>query len=175
MATTQEIVKQLLELEETIEGQVESQHERDTRNTLQLEVQQKIESIDEFLIEVRKREFVMDASIEALKEEEDRLKTRRRALSRTKDWFNQKLLPFVIEKLGDEDGIWETDIARYKLYETYGEVKVDRSLVDDKYKKVEVRESIDKSKARKDAMNAHKNGKLIKGLSIERLKRVRRS
>jgi hypothetical protein len=117
----------------------------------------------------------MDASIEALKEEEDRLKTRRRALSRTKDWFNQKLLPFVIEKLGDEDGIWETDIARYKLYETYGEVKVDQSLVDDKYKKVEVRESIDKSKARKDAMNAHKNGKLIKGLSIERLKRVRRS
>ena len=173
MATTQEIVKQLLELEESLDTDEGSQYVRETKNTLQLEIQQKIESIDEFLIEVRKREFVMDASIEALKEEEDRLKTRRRALSRTKDWFNHKLLPFVIEKLGDEDGIWETDIARYKLYETYGEVKVDPSLV--KYKKVEVRESIDKSKARKDAMNAHKDGKLIKGLSIERLKRVRRS
>lgn len=175
MATTQEIVKQLLELEETIENQVESEYERDTRDTLQLEVQQKIENIDEFLIEVRKREFIMDASIEALKEEEDRLKTRRRALLRTKDWFNHKLLPFVIEKLGDEDGIWETDIARYKLYETYGEVKVDAALVDIRYKKVDIRESIDKNLARKDAMKAHKDGKSIKGLSIERLKRVRRS
>ena len=60
MATTQEIVKQLLELEESIEeNSVDGQEERDTRNALQLEVQQKIENIDEFLMEVKKREFAM--------------------------------------------------------------------------------------------------------------------
>lgn len=78
----------------------------------------------------------------------------------------------VVEELGDDNGVYETDTARYKLYETFGPVAVvDDGLIPDEYKVVKMTESIDKKKARKDLTQ----GVDIPGFFIEKVKRVRRS
>lgn len=78
----------------------------------------------------------------------------------------------VVEELGDDNGVYETDTARYKLYETFGPVAVvDDGLIPDEYKVVKMTESIDKKKARKDLTQ----GVDVPGFFIEKVKRVRRS
>ena len=110
--------------------------------------------------------------VEALTKEIQRLKTRRRATNSLKDYFNKTLIPMVVEELGDDNGVYETDTARYKLYETFGPVAVvDDGLIPDEYKVVKMTESIDKKKARKDLTQ----GVDVPGFFIEKVKRVRRS
>jgi hypothetical protein len=77
----------------------------------------------------------------------------------------------VIEEVG-KDGVYETDTARYKLYETFGPVGItDENKIPNEYKKVTMVESIDKKKARTDLVA----GVDIPGFTIWKVKRVRRS
>ena len=127
-------------------------------------------------MELNKKEHLIDAEVEALKDEIDRLKSRRRGLVRTKDFFNKSLLPAVIMEIGNDDGVYETDTARYKLYETFGPVDVDPYNISDDFKKVEIVEKLDKVKARKAAIaafNAEKD--MPEGITIKKVKRVKRS
>ena len=138
-------------------------------------IREKITKVDKFVVNLSKKEHLIDAEIEAYKDEIDRLKNRKSSLEGLKKFFNEYLLPIVVMELG-KDGVWETNIARYKLYETYGGVDIDPDVISDDYKKVEIKESIDRAKARKIAMSHDKAGKeLPAGITIKKIKRVRRS
>ena len=79
-------------------------------------------------------------------------------------------------EIGNDDGVYETDTARYKLYETFGPVDVDPHSISDDFKKVEIVEKLDKVKARKAAISAFNAGQeMPPGIDINKVKRVKRS
>ena len=184
MPTTKELVGELIDVNQQLEYLEQSNdldmdvHKRleETRMTIHKEVKSKIQNVDYFMVELNKKEHLIDAEVEALKDEVERLKSRRRALVRTKDYFNKQLLPAVIMEVGNEDGVYETNTARYKLYETFGPVDVDPHEISDDFKKVEIVEKLDKVKARKAAISAFNSGDdMPPGLNIRKIKRVKRS
>jgi len=139
---------------------------------IQGDIRKKVDGIDHFMVELSRREHLIDAEIEAIKAEECRLKVRRNAVERTKEFFTKNLLPMVVEELGDDNGVYETDTARYKIFESYGPVAViDEEAIPDGYKTMEYVEKINKKKARQDLTRGEK----IPGFHIEKVKRVRRS
>jgi len=86
------------------------------------------------------------------------------------------LLPAAILEIGNDDGIYETSTARYKLYETFGPVDIDPHSLPDDFKKVEILEKLDKVKARKAAISAFNAGQeMPPGIDIKKVKRVKRS
>ena len=136
-----------------------------------MQIKSKVDSIDYFMVNISRKEHLIDAEIEALNDEIHRLKVRRKATESLKKYFNQTLIPMIVEEVGT-DGVYETDISRYKLYETFGPIAItDETLVPDEYKKVTMVESIDKKKARTDLTK----GVDILGMTISKVKRVRRS
>mgnify|MGYP003137356946 CR=1 FL=1 len=140
------------------------------------EMREKIDRVDHFVLDVKRKEHLIDAEVEALKAEIERLKGRRRAVGNFKRFVNDFLLPMVIKEVGTDDGIWETDTARYKLYQTYGPVDVNPDKISNEFKKVEIKESIDKVKARNAAITAHKSGNdMPEGIDIKRVDKVRRT
>ena len=142
---------------------------------IQIVIKNKISKVDKFVVNLSTKEHLIDAEVEAYKDEIHRLRSRKTALENLKKFFNEYLLPIVVGELG-KDGVWETDIARYKLYETFGAVEVDIDTVNEAFKKVEIKETIDRAKARKVAMSHAKAGKpLPEGITIKKVKRVRRS
>jgi len=147
------------------------------RDGLQLKMKEKVKSIDYFSQNLKERDYLLSAEIEAHKDEIDRLRNRQRALDATSDYLNKILLPMLIEELGDENGVLETDTARYKLYETFGSVIVtDQDKVPEDFIKTKITQSIDKAKARKVCMQLVKdNAELPEGLTITKVKRVKRS
>ena len=148
----------------------------DSRKALELEVRNKIDKVDHVVLEVKRKEHLIDAEVDALKNEIDRLKQRKRSINKFRDFVNKVLLPMVIEEVGNKDGVWETDVARYKLYETYGAVDVNPELCSKDFIKVEIKESIDRVKARNAAISADKNDKpMPDGIEIRKVQRVRRS
>ena len=79
----------------------------------------------------------------------------------------------IIKTVGN-DGIFQTDTTRYKLYQTWGPLEVtDEEAVSDNYKSYKV--EVDKKKARQDAIKAAEDGMGIAGFAIEKVDRVRRS
>ena len=146
------------------------------KKKLQTTIRHKISNIDYFMVEMKKLEHLIDAEVESLKDEIERLKNRRRGLERTQDFFNRQLLPAVIQEIGDEDGVYETNTARYKLYETFGPVNIDHDTILNDFKKVEILEKVDKVKARKAAINAFKAGQdMPPGINVNLVKRVKRT
>jgi len=184
MATTKELVGELIDVNQEIEY-LEKLPELDMdslkrleehRVTLHQQVKNKLDNVDYFMVELNKREHLIDAEVEALKDEINRLKSRRRGLEKTMDYFNKTLLPAVILEIGNDDGVYETNTARYKLYETYGGVEIDPHAVSDDFKRIQIVEKLDKVKARKAAISAHKAGdNMPEGINITRVKRVKRT
>ena len=180
MASTKELVGELIDVEQQLSMSSEDEEGyanlQDTQKQLQTQVKQKIQNVDHFMLELKKREHLIDAEVEALKDEIARLKTRRKGLERTNDFFNRQLLPAVIMEIGNEDGVYETATTRDKLYETFGPVFVDAHTVSDEFKKVEILEKLDKVKARKAAINAFNSGQdMPSGIEISKVKRVKRT
>jgi len=184
MATTKELVGALIDINQEMESLEQGndidmeQHKslEEARMTLHKEVKSKIQNVDYFMVELNKKEHLIDAEVESLKDEIDRLKSRRRGLVKTKDFFNKNLLPAVIMEIGNDDGVYETNTARYKLYETFGPVGVDPHAISDDFKKVEIVEKLDKVKARKAAISAFNAGQeMPPGIDIKKVKRVKRS
>ena len=184
MATTKEIVGELIDVNQQIESLEQrsdidmDEHKllEESRIVLQREVRDKIQNVDYFMMELNKKEHLIDAEVEALKDEIARLRSRRKGLERTKDFFNKNLLPAVIMEIGSDDGVYETSTARYKLYETFGPVDVDPHIISDDFKKVEIIEKLDKVKARKAAISAFNAGQeMPPGIDINKVKRVKRS
>jgi len=79
-------------------------------------------------------------------------------------------------EIGNEDGVYETNTARYKLYETFGPVDVDPHTISNDFKKVEIVEKLDKVKARKAAISAfNAESDMPQGINIKKVKRVKRT
>ncbi len=178
--TTKELIGELIDTELNLmleENPEEKKVIQTQLANIHTQIKSKVEKLDYFLIQVNKKEGLIDAEIEVYKDEIERLKNRKKAAEKTKSFFNSVLLPMVIEEVGDSNGVWQTDTARYKLYETYGPLIIeDTEALDSKYKNVEITEKIDKKLARADAMSAHKSGEEIPaGMSLYKIKRVRRS
>ena len=175
MATTKEL------LGEYIDAEVELQIADTNEELLDAEakvqgiaglIRRKADGIDHFMLELSKREHLIDAEIEAIKGEIRRLQVRRKAVESTKKYLNGVLIPLIVEELGDDNGVYETNTARYKLYETFGPVVVtDEDSIPDDFKVMKYTESIDKKKARTHLTNGEK----IPGFYIEKIKRIKRS
>ena len=170
-----EIDKELLEVSETEVGQHDeelaeiAQSIDDTKSL----IAKKTSGIDYFILEMNKKSNLIDAEISTLMDEVKRLRTHKKAIKRSEDYLNKELIPMIIETAGN-DGIFETDTTRYKLYETWGPIEVtDENEIPDQYKRYKV--EIDKKGARKDIIDLAENGMGISGFRIEKTKRVRRS
>jgi len=160
-------------LEET---ESEYQYVTNELTILQQTLKKKMDNIDKFMVNLNKRKHLIVGEIEAQTFEMTRLKKRKNAISSTLQYFNEHLLPSIIHEVGDRNGVFETNTARYKLYKSYGPVKIDEDLISDDYKKVQMVESVNKTKARKDAIDAHKtSAKFPNGISIYQVEKVRRS
>tara|TARA_R110002074_G_scaffold221702_3_gene392428 strand:+ start:4011 stop:4592 length:582 start_codon:yes stop_codon:yes gene_type:complete len=147
------------------------------RDTLQVKMKDKVQSIDFFSQNIKERDYLLSAEIEAHKDEVERLRNRQRALTATSDYLNKVLLPLIIEEIGDENGVLETNTARYKLYETYGSVIItDQSALADAFIKTEIVQKVDKAKLRKVCMSTAREGGIFpSGATITKVKRVKRS
>jgi hypothetical protein len=161
------------DLEET---ESEYKHIVNELTILQQTLKKKMDNIDKFMVNLNKRKHLIVGEIEAQTFEMARLKKRKNAISSTLQYFNEHLLPSIIHEIGDKNGVFETNTARYKLYNSYGPVKIDEQLLGNDYKQVKMIDSINKAKARKDAIHAHKAGtQFPNGISIYQIEKVRRS
>ena len=146
------------------------------QHNIESEIKDKVKNIDSFMLDLNRREHVVDANIEAMKEEIDRLQARKKALEQSKKFFNKFLLPIIIKEAGDENGVYETDTARYKLYQTWGPLELTGDQIDDQYMYTRTSEVIDRQKARADAIAASEKGEdLPTGFKIKKVDRIRRS
>ena len=173
--TTKDLLGDYIYLEIQAEYQTEESDVTEVLNSMEevkSQIKRKVDGIDHFMLELSRREHLIDAEIEAIKAEETRLKVRRKAVQSLKDYFNGSLIPMVVEELGDDNGVYETDTARYKLYETWGPVVVvNEDEIPNDFKKVVMTEAVDKKKARQ----VMTKGATVPGFSISKVKRIRRS
>jgi hypothetical protein len=124
------------------------------------------------MLELNKKESLINAEIEVIKQEEKRLRVRRKAVESLKKYFNEILLPMVITELGDRDGVYETDTARYKMFDAWGPVTIyNESEVPDDFMTIKTVYSVNKKKAREIL----KEGASVPGLGMTKVKRIRRS
>ena len=59
------------------------------QHNIESEIKDKVKNIDSFMLDLNRREHVVDANIEAMKEEIDRLQARKKALEQSKKFFNK--------------------------------------------------------------------------------------
>tara|TARA_Y100000310_G_C20681689_1_gene816364 strand:- start:2485 stop:2901 length:417 start_codon:yes stop_codon:yes gene_type:complete len=136
----------------------------------------KADGIDNFVIELQRRGNLIEAEIQTLKNEITRMKIRKKAIERIKQYLTDIIFPMIVETFGN-NGIYETNTARYKLFKTFGKVIIDESCksAQKRYLKAKIEDFWDKAQARKDIMLAYKDNKKIEGVTIKRLTKVRRS
>ena len=178
MPTARDLIGEHIDIELEMElcDEEEFAEKNQALQVLRQEIKRKTDNIDRFMVEISRREHLIDAEIESTKIEIERLRNRRSAMLKTKDYFNKVLLPIIINEVGDDRGVFETDTARYKLYETYGPVEIDEKSVSSKYMVTQILQKVDKKKARADAIAHKKEGKALpEGIKIYKVPRVRRS
>lgn len=145
----------------------------DAISEVKKEISNKTSGIDHFIVEMNKNTNLIDAEIKTHMDEVKRLRNRKNAIKRTEEYFNKELLPMIIDTCGN-DGVFQTDTTRYKMYETWGPIEItDEEAINDAYKRYKV--EIDKKAARKACIEAAEDGLGISGFKLEKVKRVRRS
>ena len=175
--TTKDIISEFIDLQTDLlladDNEEQLQIEEKISNVQSI-MKRKVDKIDRFAMAISTKESVIDAEIDSLTKEINRLKLRKKAGLKLKEFFNNHLLPAVVREMGN-DGIFETPTARYKLYKSYGKIEVNQELATD-YINIKMEHVIDKKRARKDAIEADKEGReLPAGLSIEKVDRIRRT
>ena len=179
--TTRDLIGTLIDLQVDRDNQelIEPDNEGalalidDAIDEVKKEIANKTSGIDHFIVTMNKNTNLIDAEIKTHMDEVKRLRCRKNAIKRTEDYFNKELLPMIIDTCGN-DGVFQTDTTRYKMFETWGPIEIiDEESINDNYKRFKV--EIDKKKARKDAIAAAEDGMGISGFSIQKVKRVRRS
>ena len=172
-----ELDRQMLALQPTPDDDTETNQEImkiDIAITnIKNDIARKTSGIDHMIVEMNKNTNLIDAEIKTHMDEVKRLRNRKNAIKKTEEYFNKELLPMIIETAGN-DGVFQTDTTRYKMFETWGPLEVtDEEAINDNYKRYKV--EIDKKKARKEVIAAAEDGLGISGFKIEKVKRVRRS
>ena len=175
--TTKEIIGEFIDLQTDLmlaEDNEEQLIIEEKISSIQSVMKKKVDNIDRFAVAISRKEGLIDAEIDSLTKEINRIKLRKKAGLQLKEFFNNQLLPAVVREMGN-DGVFETPTARYKLYKSYGKVEVNQELAKD-YVNIKMEQVIDKKRARKDAIAADREGKeLPTGISIQKVDRVRRT
>ena len=180
--TTRELVGEFIDLENDLElAQMEEgddsvalqQNLQSDLEVVRNKMKNKVDNIDKFSLELSRQENLIDAEMKSLRNEMDRLNKRKKAINKTKDFFNKSLIPMIIQTCGN-DGVFRTNTSRYSMYETWEPIEViDEEAIPDKYRRYKM--EVDKKGARKDVIEAAENGIGIGGFAINKVKRVRRS
>ena len=179
--TTRDLIGSLIDLQ--IDRDMQELTEPDNPGPLALiddaigevknQIARKTSGIDFMIVEMNKNKALIDAEIQTHMDEVKRLRNRKKSIDKTEEYFNKELLPMIIETAGN-DGVFNTDTTRYKMFETWGPLQItDEEVIPDNYKRYKV--EIDKKKARKEVITAAEDGLGISGFKIEKVKRVRRS
>ena len=174
MSTTRELINNFVDLENEKEfADEENQAEIETSLAIvRKQLSKKASGLDSYIVEVKRQDSLITAEIDNLMQEVKRLRSRKKAVQRTEDYFNKVLLPMIVKTLG-EDNVFRTDTTKYTLYQTYGAIEVtDEDLVPDQYKRVKL--EIDKKGAKEDLIKAKESGLGITGLDIKKVDRIRR-
>lgn len=181
MSTSRELIGELIHHNDILEnsevGSIDHRVAEGEIANLEELLMTKTDGIDKFMMDLNRREHLIDAEVEALKEEVDRLKSRKNALIKSRDFFNKYLLPIIIREVGDDKGVYETNTARYKLFQTWGPLEITNvAEIEDQYIVSKIVESIDKKQARADAIAAKEGGNdTPSGFTINKVDRIRRS
>ena len=137
------------------------------------EIAAKTSGIDYMIVEMNRRKDILQAEVGSYRDEIKRLQAHQNAIKKTEEYFNKVLLPMIIETAGN-DGVFETDTTRYKMFQTWGPLEVvNEDEIQDQYKRYKI--EVDKKGARKSAIEAAEQGLGLAGFKIEKVKRVRRS
>jgi len=174
--TTRELLSDLIAIESELElGLIpDTQENKNRLSVTKKSLEKKMQNIDDFQLELKRREKLLDAEAKVYMEEITSLRNKMKKIASIRMFFDGTLIPAVVKQAG-KDGVYETERARYKLYETYGGVEVDENNVLPKYKKMKVENYIDRAEARKDAIAADKKGERIPGISIKKVERIRKT
>lgn len=175
MSTTRELINNFVDLENEKEfADEKDQAEIETSlANVRKQLSKKASGLDSYIVEVKRQDNLITAEIDNLMQEVKRLRSRKKAVQRTEDYFNKVLLPMIVKTLG-QDNVFRTDTTKYTLYQTYGAIEVtDEDLVPDQYKRVKL--EIDKKGAKEDLIKAKESGLGITGLDIKKVDRIRRS
>ena len=176
--TTRELISDLIELESQLEV-AEGQEKEEIGEGLMLvrkSIEKKMENLDEFDLELSRKNNMIDAEIETYKKEIERLAKKKIKINTIKMYLDSIVIPMVIKEVGKDGKYYETNKKRYTLYETYGKLEFDNKFpVPQKYKKMKMEQYIDKKEARKDAIEADKKGETIPGIVVKKVERVRKS
>ena len=165
--TSRDLIGIIIDLEEDILLEQDEDAKVILENKLvevKKEISKKVEGIDYVAIEMSRQSSLIDAEIKTMNDEVKRLRNKKAAIKKTEDYFNKTLLPMIIETAGN-DGIFKTNTAKYKLYETWGPLEVnDEDVIPDEYKRVKI--EVDKKGARKAVIEATEQGMGIAGFTI---------
>lgn len=180
MATTKDLISNIIDIEMSMSmciDDVESTEYEELALELQAaqtELGTKVESLDWFVTELDRRKGAVTGEKESLMKEINRMRRREKAIANVKKYVNNVLMPMVVKTMGN-DGLYETDTSRYKLYNSYSSVEVDMQNCPKDFIKTEVVQKADKVKARTEAIKADKEGYEIPGVTISKVEKVRRS
>jgi len=181
MATTKELISNIIDIEQDmiiLQDDIESNEYEELAMELQkaqAELGNKVESLDWFVTELERRKGAVGGEKDALMKEVNRMRRREKAIENVKKYVNGVLMPMVIKTMGN-DGLLETDTARYKLYNSYSPVEVDMQTCHNDFIKTEILKKPDKVKARAEAIKAIKEGhEMPDGISISTIEKVRRT
>ncbi len=176
MSTTRELISDIIELEEDKEFAEDNEVEEINTKLVvaKKSLSKKVESLDWFINDLDRRNGSLDGEINVLQKEVTRLKKKKKAVDKIKQYISNEILPMVVKTMGN-NGLFETEVARYKLYETYGPVEVDMENCHKDFVKTEIIVKPNKVLARKKAIEADRDDIHLDGISISKVEKVRRS
>ena len=176
MSTTRELISDIIELEEDKEFAEDNEVEEINTKLVvaKKSLSKKVESLDWFINDLDRRNGSLDGEINVLQKEVTRLKKKKKAVDKIKQYISNEILPMVVKTMGN-NGLFETEVARYKLYETYGPVEVDMENCHKDFVKTEIKVNPNKVLARKKAIEADRDDIHLDGISISKVEKVRRS
>ena len=143
-------------------------------NTIYFAIEKKVDSYDSFLNSLEEQTAKYEAAKQYYNQESARMLAKIRRIERIHDRFFKYIMPRVIETLGD-GAKFETDINTFKFATKYSKLQIENpDLVPSRYKLPQP-PKLDGRTARKDAIQAHKNGTKIEGMHVLQERYVKKS
>ncbi len=179
MTTSYEILKKVEEIEFELLTNTELSDEDIAElngylSDAYFEMEKKVENYDAYLLSIEENRAVIDARIRVQMDELDRLRRKRDAIDKSKDYFYKQILPKTIRRLGDGEK-FVTETATYKFMKKFGKLVVENmNLIKPTYLK-QPPMVVDGVKARSAAIAAHKAGTKEEGFHVYEEQYVKRS
>lgn len=160
---------------ETLEDNPEREAELNyALSEIYIAMEQKVDSYDSFIEHLELREAEYKGAKNYFASEAKRMSTQLNRLATIRDRFYKFIMPQVIENLGDGEK-FETAINTFKFAKKYSALQVENpDLIPSRYK-IEQPPKIDGRLARKDAIQAHKDGTKIEGMHVLQERYVKKS